>query len=225
MDIQKIIEVGIAGGELATSDPRALRVLAFVKLFDSIYGCYISRRNGRAKELLQYLADNIDEVAFKNESFQDGLIIVMEHYLRERTVIKRQIMRNILHGFSNHYQEQTFQLEKLISVLDRLSVEDIETFSVWQNGAIERWYKEENSQIYGSRTDAQLKQMKLGEQLNIHQLSWIITGVRNAQNEDASLEKLSYLASVGLLRQIGGDSFKISTFGKSFINYLDTGTF
>jgi len=111
-------------------------------------GAAIRLREKKALEFVEVIRDNPDVFIsdiIRTEVFQDGFVVMLEDYLKERNEAKRKVMRNIFLGFTSSDNKNTFPLEKYNHTLSQLNELDI---LVLKDVDIER--TDRNYQIYGS---------------------------------------------------------------------------
>lgn len=181
-------------------------------------------REKRVIEWIENIRDNPDvftSEVLEDENFQDGFVYLFQKYIVERNVEKRKIVKNILLWFAWAHNKAEFELEKLCSILDSLSLEDIEVLKIWSDGSIQQWDRSQGvfPEDYSSPT---LNSLQIGECI-LHEMKWMSAFA----NQQYAYEKLNYLVSTGLLTQEipktaynTDDSFTISIFGKNFVQFI-----
>lgn len=93
-------------------------------LAKSLYGNAIELRKERAQEFIDWLLTEMkidEELIWKPEDFQDGFVLVLEKYIRERNLKKRDAIKNIFIWFIEFKDKDAFDLEKHLQVLALLS--------------------------------------------------------------------------------------------------------
>ena len=118
------------------------------ELSKAYFGAAIKLREKKALEFVEMIRDNPDVFALdiiKTEVFQDGFVVMLEDYLKERSEEKRKVMRNIFLGFTNSDDKTIFPLEKYNHTLSQLNGLDIIVLKDTDIGRTDR-----NYQIYGS---------------------------------------------------------------------------
>jgi len=97
----------------------------------SLFNSALARRASRIEQLADYIV--ADETVFTDKKladpqFQDGVVYLIEKYIRERNDAKLVIMRNILNGFAMSTSFSDFPLEELLDLVSRVRFNDIELF-------------------------------------------------------------------------------------------------
>lgn len=94
----------------------------------ALFGPAIERRQGRARELIQYVHDNISEFTpeiLGDEVFQDGFVLIMEKYIRERNDDKRVILQKVLRGYIEAPNLLDYPLEEMTDLVSRIRMSDV----------------------------------------------------------------------------------------------------
>ncbi len=98
-----------------------------------VLGAGLKLRQKRALEWVEMIRDNpaifSDEV-LSSESFQDGFVYALEHFLRERSEAKREALKKVFLGFAEETNKDAFPLEKYTSTLAQLTEGDIAVFKL-----------------------------------------------------------------------------------------------
>jgi hypothetical protein len=92
------------------------------------FGPAIERRQDRAKELIQYVQDHISEFTpeiLGDQVFQDGFVLLMEKYIRERNEDKRVILQKILRGYIQAPDLLDYPLEEMADLVSRIRMSDV----------------------------------------------------------------------------------------------------
>lgn len=98
-------------------------------LAKSLYGNAIELRKERAQDFVEWLLAemNIGErLVLNSEDFQDGFVLVLEKYIRERNFEKREAIKKIFLWFIEFDDKDSFDIEKHLQVLSLLSYEWLE---------------------------------------------------------------------------------------------------
>ncbi len=91
-------------------------------------GAPLKLRQQKALEWVEMVRDNLSdftEEILKNEKFQDGFVFALEKYLQERSEEKRRVFRRIFLGYTKAEDQESFPLEKFLSVLNVLTLEEV----------------------------------------------------------------------------------------------------
>jgi hypothetical protein len=198
-------------------------------LSKGLYGASIQLRQERAVEFVEMIIKNpsiFTKEILSSQEFQDGFVYTFEKYLTQRAEYKRKIIQRVFLGFGIEEHKQDFKLERLLSTIDQVSVNEIEAFRVFGDGSIRDWHK---SQFPDAKEE---ELIRLGNQpLNIGQIGKHILsemkGKQEYEDQDYALEILSRLESLGLLIagiqaafDFSSSTFKISQFGKEFVEFV-----
>jgi hypothetical protein len=92
------------------------------------FGPAIARRKDKAEDLIRYVQDNISLFTpeiLADEVFQDGFIVLMEKYIRERNDDKRLILQKILLGYIEAPNLLDFPLEEMTDLVSRIRMSDV----------------------------------------------------------------------------------------------------
>jgi hypothetical protein len=114
---------------IATSINQALGVA--VGMAASLFGSALARRQDRAKELLDFVSNNISQFSdqvLNDIVFQDGLIFLLEKYIRERNDDKREILQQILLGYCKAPSLLDFPIEEMSDLVNRIRMSDVAVF-------------------------------------------------------------------------------------------------
>lgn len=119
-----------AGAALVTglaSDVDPLLGIA-VGMAVALFGPAIERRQDRATDLIKYIRDNIESFTpeiLADKVFQDGFVLLMEKYIRERNKDKRLILQKVLHGYVKAPDLLDFPLEEMADLVARIRMMDV----------------------------------------------------------------------------------------------------
>ncbi len=94
----------------------------------ALFGPALERRIARADDILKQIKDNpniFTPELLADEKFQDGLILFIEKYIRERNEDKLIIMRSVFAGFGKAPNLNEFPLEEMTDLVARLRFADI----------------------------------------------------------------------------------------------------
>jgi hypothetical protein len=97
-------------------------------LSKALFGAAMKLRQKKALEWVEMVRDNpsiFNRQILEDEIFQDGFVIMLEAYLKERNEKRRQIMKNIFLSFTSSVDKINFPMEKYIHTLTQLSQRDI----------------------------------------------------------------------------------------------------
>lgn len=129
-DLQKGYNAGVVIlTGIATAVHPALGVA--VGLAGAYFGPAMERRHDRVKELVLYVQQYIDDFnpqILEDEMFQDGFVLLMEKYIRERNEQKRLILQRVLRGYIQAPSLLDYPLEEMADLVSRLRLKDVETF-------------------------------------------------------------------------------------------------
>lgn len=126
-DVQKAADAGTVAVTGFASMVHPLLGVA-VGMAVALFGPAIERRQGRAKELIQYVHDNISEFTpaiLSDEAFQDGFVLLMEKYIRERNDDKRVILQKVLRGYIQAPNLLDYPLEEMADLVSRIRMSDV----------------------------------------------------------------------------------------------------
>ncbi len=101
-------------------------------LAKALFGAGMSLRQGRALNFAEFIHDDSGTFTteiLNTEQFQDAFVFTLENFLRERSEMKREIMKNIFIGFTKVENKKQFPLEKYVHTLSQLTEADIETLA------------------------------------------------------------------------------------------------
>lgn len=127
-DVTQGIEAGTA---LITGLASAVHPLlgVAVSMAVALYGPAIERRKDRATELIEYIHENIHLFTpdiLSDEGFQDGFVLLLEKYIRERNKEKRLILQKILLGYAKAPNLLDFPLEEMADIVSRIRMSDVQ---------------------------------------------------------------------------------------------------
>jgi hypothetical protein len=94
----------------------------------ALFGPAIERRQDRANELIQFVKDHIAEFTsdiLGDEVFQDGFVLLMEKYIRERNGDKRLILQKVLQGYITAPNLLDYPLEEMADLVSRIRMADV----------------------------------------------------------------------------------------------------
>lgn len=125
----------------------------------SLYAMAMQLRKERIEETAKFISDNPEafrEEIAKSKEFQDGFLIWFEDYLKIRIQKKRNVLRQILLGFAVATNKNTFELERMDSRLEQMSVDTMDFLVFFQREIypkIESDLQQEKSDILIDFTD------------------------------------------------------------------------
>lgn len=93
-------------------------------LCKAYFGVSMKIRQKKALEFVEMIRDNPSvfiESVVSDEKFQDGFVVGLEEYLKERNKTKREIMKRIFLGFATSGDKEWFELERLYNALGLLN--------------------------------------------------------------------------------------------------------
>lgn len=126
-DLKKAKEAGTAAVTGFAAMVHPLLGIA-VGMAVALFGPAIERRQDRATELIQYVKDHIGDFTpeiLANEVFQDGFVLLMEKYIRERNEDKRLILQQILQGYIEAPNLLDYPLEEMTDLVARIRMSDV----------------------------------------------------------------------------------------------------
>ncbi len=101
-------------------------------LAKALFGAGMSLRQDRALNFAEFIRDDPETFTteiLSTEQFQDGFVFILENFLRERSEVKREIMKKVFIGFTKAESKEQFPLEKYTHTLSQLTEEDIEALA------------------------------------------------------------------------------------------------
>ncbi|MBU1031315.1 hypothetical protein KKE03_00085, partial [Patescibacteria group bacterium] len=101
----------------------------------SLYAVVMHLQQEKINEIAQYIKDNpaaFRQEIVKSKEFQDGFLIFLEDYLRMRTLKKREVLKQILLGFTVTADKDVFDLERMDSRLEQMSLNTFEFLIFFQ---------------------------------------------------------------------------------------------
>ncbi|MGA3129141.1 MAG: hypothetical protein ABSD13_20815 [Candidatus Korobacteraceae bacterium] len=130
--IKRATNAGIVGviGYATTVDP-GLGIA--VSMASAYFGPAIVRRLYRAKELVKHVQDNIADfppVVLGDKVFQDGFVLLLEKYIRERNDNKRLILQKVLQGYVKAPNLLDYPLEEMTDLVSRVRMSDVEVLRI-----------------------------------------------------------------------------------------------
>lgn len=119
-----------AGGVAVTAVATAVNGFLGVAVGMAVayFGPAIERRQDKALELIDYIKNNISIFTpeiLSSEVFQDGFVLLMEKYIRERNNDKRLILQNILRGYIEAPDLLDYPLEEMADLVARIRTSDV----------------------------------------------------------------------------------------------------
>lgn len=101
----------------------------------SLYAATMYLKQEEINEIAQFIKNN--PTAFRTEivkskEFQDGFLVLLEDYLKIRIRKKREILKQIFLGFTVAADKDSFELERMDSSLERMSIETLEFLILFQ---------------------------------------------------------------------------------------------
>lgn len=96
-----------------------------------LFGIYLQYNQSKLDEFIQFIQDNPEsftEEIVTTEAFKEWFIKIFESYIKTRSERKRKIIQSILLWYSRFSEDEMreFELEKILDVLDRVSLESID---------------------------------------------------------------------------------------------------
>ena len=232
--IKKNVAIATVDAFVVTIDTlnfEGLPVLAIAwGMAKGLFGAGIQLRQDRAIEFLEQIRDKKDifsREVLQSREFQDGFVYVFEKYLTQRNKDKRGLIRQVFIGFSVAEDKENFLLERIISTIELITLEEIVAFRIFTDGTIRTWHKEQFPEASEEQLDELDKQP-----LNTGQIGKYILGKMCGRKEFEKLEYteeiLSRLSGMGmLLSRTGGTwgsfgtfEFRLSAFGYEFSKYV-----
>jgi hypothetical protein len=194
-----------------------------------LYGANIELRQERALEFIETIRNNptiFTQELLKSQQFQDGFVYTFEKYLQERSEAKRKIIQQIFKKYSIESSKESFELERYVSTLQQVSVDDLVILEKFMDGSARDWQKKQ----YPHMTEEELDRKALGP-LNEIQISMMINGTKDPKYADGQkiFDPLLRLSTLNLLygpinpnpgKGIFHGLFKVSTYGKDFVRFL-----
>jgi len=162
-------------------------------LTKSLLGVGMEIRQQRALEWIEMIRANpsiFSKQILESEDFQDGFVYSIEQYLRQRVEFKRRLIKSVFLGFAVVPEKNEFELERIIQMINILSLGDIEVL------------KDVNPVVANFH---QLYDNTLQKNENIYNLI------------NAGILISDYQARVG---PIQAPFVKITEFGKTFIQFI-----
>ncbi len=101
-------------------------------LAKALFGAGMNLRQDRALNFAEFIRDDPETFTteiLSTEQFQDAFVFTLENFLRERSEMKRQIMKKVFVGFTRAEDKEQFPLEKYTHTLSQLTETDIETLA------------------------------------------------------------------------------------------------
>lgn len=196
-----------------------------------LFGVYMQFNQHKVNEFVELIQRHPDvflREVLEDPEFQEGFLITFRSYIQARREQKRKIIQRILIGFTSSSDKKHFEIEKLYSILDQLSLEDIEILKIYVDGSLKQWLDEQAKVTKESYIPKE-------ECLNVHQIGErVLDGIKGlSQFKDANytFEKLEYLKSLGVMTQnivsggIGSDggtniNYRLSNLGKKLIDFM-----
>jgi hypothetical protein len=93
------------------------------------FGVFFSLQQEKINEFVQFIRDNPEAFTKKilaTKEFQEGFLITFEQYLKQRGEKKRKIIQRIFLGFTITKDKENFELERMYTALNSLSLEGIQ---------------------------------------------------------------------------------------------------
>jgi hypothetical protein len=94
----------------------------------ALFGPAIERRQDRAEDLILYIQEHIADFTpqvLEDKKFQDGFVLLMEKYIRERNDDKRVILQHILKGYIHAPNLLEYPLEEMAELVSRIRMSDV----------------------------------------------------------------------------------------------------
>lgn len=130
--VQGLGSLGPAAIALITTNP--WWGYAFASAY-SLYAAVMYLRQEKINEIAQFIKDNPSAFRMeivKSKEFQDGFLIFFEDYLKMRTQKKREVLKQILLGFTVTADMGAFDLERMDSRLEQMSLNTFEFLIFFQ---------------------------------------------------------------------------------------------
>lgn len=90
-------------------------------LSKALYGSALKLREQRAMEYVEFIRDNLSNFSqdiISTEWFQDGFVVTLEAYIKQRNREKRWIMQKIFLGFWTSENIEDFELERMLNTIN-----------------------------------------------------------------------------------------------------------
>lgn len=126
-------------------------------IFAIIYGFFpalMQLKQERINEISEFIQEHPKEFRteiIQSEQFKDGFVVFLADYLRSRIERKRQILKSIFMGFTLSEDKEAFELERMNSCLERMSLQSMEFLAFLSKEIIPQLY----DKILGQNEDAQ----------------------------------------------------------------------
>jgi len=120
-------------GTVATAGAIHPALGGIVGVAAALFGPALVRRIGRVEEILNEVRADPELFTadlLANEQFQDGMVLFIETYIRERNEEKLLIMRRVFKGFAKAPSLNEFPLEEMTDLVSRLRFGDISLFKL-----------------------------------------------------------------------------------------------
>lgn len=130
--LQGLGSIGPAAVALITTNP--WWGYAFAAAY-SMYAVVMHLRQEKINEIAQFITDNPEAFRMeivKSKEFQDGFLIFLENYLKMRSQKKREVLKQILLGFTVTADKEAFDLERMDSCLEQMSLNTFEFLIFFQ---------------------------------------------------------------------------------------------
>lgn len=101
-------------------------------LFFSVYVGIATYKQQRLNEVASFIQEHPEQFRreiVESEEFKDGFVIFLADYLRSRTLSKREILKRIFLGFTSSNDKEAFELERMNSCVERMSIQSMEFLS------------------------------------------------------------------------------------------------
>ncbi len=132
-DVNEAVE---AGSEIMPTLTLAMSILGgnpiwscLLTAASGILGAYLQYNQSKLNNFVRFIKEHpneFSELILKQPAFQEGFFISLEAYLKSRDEEKMNIIKKIFLGFATSEDKKNYELERLFSVVSRLSPEGIE---------------------------------------------------------------------------------------------------
>ncbi|MCX6807354.1 MAG: hypothetical protein NTZ80_00900 [Patescibacteria group bacterium] len=88
----------------------------------------------RVEEFMDYVSKGLSADLLKDEQFQDGLAHLFKAFVQQRHKEKREYIKNIFTHFSYANDKANFELERLIDIVEKISINQVMILARIYNG-------------------------------------------------------------------------------------------
>ncbi len=136
---------------LVTANPAWIVVFS---VFFSVYAGLATYKQQRLNEVAKFIQDHPEQFRteiIQSEEFKDGFVVFLADYLRSRIERKRQILKSIFMEFTLSEDKEAFELERMNSCLERMSLQSMEFLAFLSKEIIPQLHEK----ILGQNEDAE----------------------------------------------------------------------